>query len=391
MFVHNQTPLFMDDLFNNTELTKLRRELHKNPELSGNEKETAKRIKAFLKKLKPDEIVEDIGGHGIAAIFQGKAEGPSVLFRCDLDALPIEEVNTFSYKSKNKGVAHKCGHDGHMTIISGLARAIANDRPHKGRVILLYQPSEENGMGAGYVLGDPKFESITPDYVYALHNLPGFPKSSIIINHSIFASASKGMVIRLYGKTSHAGEPENGNSPAIAMADLVKNLTYLPDNKNFNSFTLVTVIHARLGEIAFGTTPGYAEVMATLRAHTNEDMDKLSEMAIELVKEYTKENKLKYETEWTEEFLATENNKQAVDFVEKAGKTNKLNIIERNEPFRWSEDFSRFTKDYPGALFGLGAGEETPQLHNPDYDFPEEIVETGIKVFYEIYRKHFNQ
>jgi amidohydrolase len=381
----------MDDLYNIAELTKLRRELHKNPELSGKEKETAKRVKSFLKKHKPDKIVEDIGGHGIAAVFQGNTDGPSVLFRCDLDALPISETNTFNYKSKNKGVAHKCGHDGHMTIITGLAQAIANNRPQKGRVILLYQPSEENGMGAGYVLEDPKFESIKPDFVYALHNLPGFPKKSIITNHSIFASASKGMIIRLHGKTSHAGEPENGNSPAIAMADLVKELTYLPNKEDFKSFTLITVIHARLGEIAFGTTPGYAEVMATLRAHTNEDMEKLSEKAMELVEYHTKVNNLKYETEWTEEFLATENNNNAVNIVQKAGEANELNIIKRNEPFRWSEDFSRFTKDYPGALFGLGAGEETPQLHNPDYDFPEEIIETGIKVFYEIYKEHFNQ
>ncbi|MGM0498482.1 MAG: amidohydrolase, partial [Bacteroidota bacterium] len=306
----------MDDLFNISELIKLRRELHKNPEKSGEEKETAKKIKSFLKKYKPDNIIEEIGGHGIAAIFKGKEEGPAVLFRCDLDALPIDEINTFSYKSKNKGVAHKCGHDGHMSIMSGLAQVISNNRPEAGKVILLYQPSEENGMGAGYVLDDPKFDSIRPDYVYALHNLPGFPKRSIITNSQIFASASKGMIIKLHGKTSHAGEPENGLSPAIAMADLVKELTYLPEKESFEGFALVTVIHARLGEIAFGTTPGYAEVMATLRSHTNEDMEKLSEKAIGLVQKHTKQHKLDYETEWTEEFLATENNKQAVQTVE---------------------------------------------------------------------------
>src|SRR6056297_953005 len=381
----------MDDLFNISELIKLRRELHKNPEKSGEEKETAKKIKTFLKKYKPDEIIEEIGGNGIAAIFQGEKEGPAVLFRSDLDALPIDEINTFSYKSKNKGVAHKCGHDGHMTIMSGLAQAISKNRPKAGKVILLYQPSEENGMGAGYVLDDPKFDYIRPDYVYALHNLPGFPKSSIIHNPQIFASASKGLIIRLQGKTSHAGEPENGISPAIAMADIVKELTYLPEKENFEGFTLVTVIHARLGEIAFGTTPGYAEVMATLRSHTNEDMEKLSEKAIQLIQKHTRKHKLNYETERTEEFLATENNKNATDVVKNAAKQNNSEIIERKEPFRWSEDFSRFTKQYKGALFGLGAGEETPQLHNPDYDFPEEIIESGINIFFGIYKKHFNQ
>ena len=381
----------MDDLYDKSELKRLRRELHKNPELSGKEKETAKRIKSFLKKQKPDQIIEGLGGQGVAAVFQGEANGPTVLFRCDLDALPIDEVNTFAYRSKHKNIAHKCGHDGHMTIISGLAAAISKQRPKKGRVVLLYQPSEENGMGAEQVLNDPEFDEIQPDYVYALHNLPGFSKGSIITNHHIFASASKGMIVRLFGRTSHAGEPENGLSPAVAMADLVKDFTNLPKQSGFEGFVLVTVIHARLGEIAFGTTPGYAEVMATLRSHTNEDMDSLSRKAVELVEQHSGIHGLKHEIDWTEEFLATENNTASVQIVEQSAKENNLDIIQYNEPFRWSEDFSRFTKKYKGALFGLGAGEDTPQLHNPDYDFPEEIIAPGIKTFMGIYNHHFNQ
>jgi amidohydrolase len=380
----------MDIDFDYNELIKLRRDLHRNPELSGNEYKTAEKIKSFLKRYKPDQIIENIGGAGLALIFEGKAEGPAVLFRCDLDALPIEEVNEFEYRSQKEGIGHKCGHDGHMTIIAGLAQAISKQRPEKGRAILLFQPSEENGEGAEQVLNDPKFELIKPDYVYALHNLPGFPKGSVVINENIFASASKGMIIRLFGKTSHAGEPENGLSPAVAMADLVKELTYLPQNTSFNDFTLVTVIHARLGEIAFGTTPGYAEVMATLRSHTNEDMKNLVQKAEDIVKSKTKEQGLKYDISWTEEFLATENNPEAVQIVEHSASREELQIIKKEEPFRWSEDFSHFTINYPGALFGLGSGEDSPQLHNPDYDFPEEIIEPGIKLFFGIFRNYLN-
>lgn len=373
------------------ELKGLRRELHKYPELSGNEKETAKLLTTYLKQYKPDEIIKDIGGHGFAVVYHSNNPGQTLLFRADLDALPIQEVNDLSYKSKHKGISHKCGHDGHMTILTGLAQAISKHRPRKGKVILLFQPSEENGEGAEKVLKDPKFKSIQPDYVYALHNLPGFQEGNIIINHDIFASASKGMIIKLFGKTSHAGEPENGNSPAIAMSDIVKELTYLPSKNYYRNFVLITVIHARLGEIAFGTTPGYAEVMATLRSYTNEDMDVLVKESQKLVKKYAEQNSLKHEIKWTEEFLATKNTSECVKTIQQAAGKSNLEIITKKEPFRWSEDFSHFTHQYKGALFGLGAGEDTPQLHNPDYDFPEEIIIPGIKIFYEIYNQHLNQ
>ncbi len=380
----------MDVDINLEELVKLRKELHQHPELSGKESDTAERIIKYLQKYKPDQIVENIGGNGLAAIFEGEEDGPSVLFRCDLDALPIDEINDFEYRSNHNGVSHKCGHDGHMTIISGLAEAISQNRPGRGRAILLYQPSEENGQGAEEVINDPKFNIIRPDYVYALHNLPGFEKGAVITNEDIFASASRGMIVKLHGKTSHAGEPDRGLSPALAMADLVKDFTYLPQNFSFENFTLVTVIHARLGEIAFGTTPGFAEVMATLRSYTNDDMDKLVRHAEKITEKHANNYNLKFTIDYTEEFLAAENNRNSVGIVEKSAKEYGLKVIQKEEPFRWSEDFSHFTHRHPGALFGLGSGEDSPQLHNPDYDFPDDIIENGVKVFFGIYNHHLN-
>src|SRR6056297_1251757 len=111
------------------ELIRLRRELHKYPELSGKEINTGEKIKGFLQKYKPDQVIENIGETGLAFIFEGKEKGPTVLFRCDLDALPIDEINEINYKSRNEGVGHKCGHDGHMTILAGLAEAVSKNRP----------------------------------------------------------------------------------------------------------------------------------------------------------------------------------------------------------------------------------------------------------------------
>lgn len=374
--------------YNKTRLVELRQKLHKFPELSGNEYNTARLIKRVLLKYKPDQIIENLGGNGLAAIFRGKEAGPAVLFRCDMDALPICETNQFRYKSSKGSIAHKCGHDGHMAIMLGVAEAIYNDPPQKGSLILLFQPSEENGQGANNVLNDKKFQSIRPDFVFALHNLPGYAEGSIILRKGVFAAASKGMINRLYGKTSHAGEPENGNSPALAMTDIVRGLTFLPQTDSFEDFTLVTVIHSKLGGIAFGTSPGYAEVMATLRTYSNRDMESLSDKSIKLVNSHGAGYSLRVEINWTEEFPATVNNDEALDAIEQAAKQKKMQTIFIEEPLRWSEDFSNFTLKYPGALFGLGSGINHPQLHNPDYDFPENILDKGIEIYYELYRHY---
>jgi len=290
----------MSQLFDLTKIIDLRHELHRYPELSENEFLTAERIANFLSHYNEAEIIRGIGGNGIACIFKGKEEGPSVLFRCDLDALPIEEENDFDYKSTTKGVAHKCGHDGHMAIIAGLADVFSKNPPEKGQVVLFFQPSEENGQGAFRVVNDDNFKKIKIDNVFALHNLPGFPKGEIVLRNETFAAASKGMIIKLTGKTSHAGEPENGNSPAVAMADIIKHLNDLPSTGIFSDFTLLTVIHARLGEVAFGTTPGYAEVMATLRTYTNEDMQKLTKESESIANENAAKSNLKIEISYVE-------------------------------------------------------------------------------------------
>ena len=208
------------------ELIEFRKDLHRNPELSGKEKNTSKKIVDFIKRFNPDEIITNIAGKGTAFIFKGNKEGKTILFRSELDALPISEQNSFEYKSRVENISHKCGHDGHMTILSGLASILKDEKPGKGKVIIHFQPAEETGEGAKAVLGDKKFSSLNPDYVFALHNLPGFPENTVIIKSGIFASASKGMIIKLRGKTSHASEPEKGISPVSAAASIMQKLPH---------------------------------------------------------------------------------------------------------------------------------------------------------------------
>jgi amidohydrolase len=370
-------------------LVQFRRELHQLPELAGEEKETSKIIINFLKSHKPDKIIKNIGGFGIAAVFEGEKSGPTICFRCDMDGLPIAESNRFDYKSKNNGVGHKCGHDGHMSMVSGLAIVFAEQRPDRGTIILLYQPAEETGEGAAKVIADDKFKQLKPDYIIGLHNLPKINKSAIVAKKGIFAAASRGIEIKLKGATSHAAEPENGRSPALAMAQIIEDITNLPNEENFTSYVLVTVVQAKLGEIAYGTTPGYAEVRATLRSYLDEDMDTLTKASEALIRSKCSQHQLDCEINYVEIFPATESDEKLAKILQELAENNNHEYINIEEPFRWSEDFGHYKKLASTLFFGLGAG-NIPDLHHHDYDFPDQLIPTGTNIFHQLAQSLLN-
>jgi amidohydrolase len=364
---------------------RLRHELHRNPELSGAEKETARRIRSFINRLNPDKVMDKIGGEGIAFIFNGEAEGETVLLRCELDALPIAEKNVFDHRSAVDNTAHLCGHDGHMAILAGVAEELSVRRPSTGRVILLFQPAEETGEGGSLVVNDPLFKEIQPDWVFALHNIPGYPQETVLVREGPFAAASVGMEVKLHGKTSHAGEPEKGINPAKAVAEIITGIINLPAQKHlFMDMVLATIVHINLGGIAYGTSAGYAELRATLRAFRDEDLVKLQDMSEKMIRNKAIEATLEYTMKFVEPFPAVNNHKDATQRIIEAARENNLPVVKLETPFRWSEDFSNIINKSKGAMFGLGAGENTPQLHNPDYDFPDEIIRSGIRMFTSI-------
>lgn len=372
----------MNDL---SELTRIRQDLHRYPELSGQEHDTAERIRFLLEPLQPDEIVTGIGGAGLLAVFNGEASGSTTLVRCELDALPIRETGGHAYSSSVDGCSHACGHDGHMTIIIGVAHILSNARPHRGRVILLFQPAEEDGRGARRVFDDPAFAPYKPDYAFALHNVPGLPLGEVFTRPGPFNCASCGLIIRLTGKTSHAAHPEDGVSPALALAQLMTRLPELP--QAFDESTWVTLVHAQMGEKAFGTAPGEAVLMATLRSETNETMMALSDKACRLAREAAEKAGLEVAFEWEDDFLASVNTEAGFRTVAEACADIGVPCHRMPEGFRWSEDFGVFPLHAEGAMFGLGAGNIHPQLHNPDYDFPDELIPVGREIFVTILQK----
>lgn len=371
-------------------LKKVRREFHANPEVSENEVETQKRILRYLDQWGVEET-RAIGNLGVLATFRGSEVGPSVMIRGDIDALPIQEVNDFEHRSKVDGVSHKCGHDGHTTILLGLAANLAKNPPKSGTAYLLFQPAEENGMGAQGVIDDEDFQQLDMDYVFALHNLPGFKKHEIVVKSQEFTSNVKSMIIKLHGKTAHAAEPEKGHNPALAIANILRfSEEQTKNDPSAADFFLITPIHVHMGELAYGISAGYGEVHLTIRSWSTALMKQKDEALVTFINHVAKNHHLNAEISYTQVFHANINDESAVQKIKMAAKENGLELTETNQPFKWGEDFGLFTQKFKGAMFGLGAGKETPALHNPDYDFPDEITSTGIRMFESIIHQILN-
>ncbi len=372
-------------------LAALRRNLHRHAELSGKEVDTQALIRKFILRHAPAaETVTGLGGTGLAFCYPGRSEGPTVMVRAELDALPIHEATPMRHRSLKPGVSHKCGHDGHMAILAGLGMLLHRQPPRRGRAVLLFQPAEETGEGALRILHDPKFEGLSPDLVFALHNIPGHRTGKILVKTGAFTCASVGMRVRLVGKSAHASHPEQGLSPAAAMCDIMRRLPALPESIETDGFRLVTLVHACLGEESFGTAPGNARILATLHAERGADLERLKDRAIEAVRHCARAGRLEWAIDWREYFAAGINDTSAVQAIALAAAESGLEVDWLAEPFRWSEDFGQLSSKTPGAMFALGAGEKSAPLHSSDYDFPEALIEPGLKVFWNIVDRLLN-
>ena len=363
-------------------LRRLRQTLHAYPETSNNELETAQYLKAFINETGPDRVI-DLADYAFAVVYQGHYEGPTVMIRADMDALPIAEINDhLDYKSNYDGVSHACGHDGHMAIVAGLGAALGRQRPESGRVILFFQQAEETGNGARDASRDSSFAEIEPDYVFALHNIPGYAQGEIVCGSGIFSSAVVSMIVRLYGKEAHSAQPETGINPAAAIAEIVQKARALDAAYDVRmDLGMIVPIHIQMGEPAQGVSAGQGEIHFTLRALNNADMAVIWNELEKEVRDIADAHELACEFDWYEDFAATYNDDTAAQMVRDAAEKRDAAYREIDFPFSWGEDFGVLTRAYRGAMFGLGAGMDKPDLHNPDYDFPDDIIMDGVEMF----------
>lgn len=367
------------------ELTAFRHELHRHPELSGEEQETARLVCRMLAPTNPDRVLTGLGGHGVAAVYDSGKPGLAILFRSEIDALPIQELAADGHRSTVPGKAHLCGHDGHSTILLGLARILSRARPINGRVILMFQPAEENGAGAAAVIADPRYREIRPDWAFSLHNIPEIAFGVGRLGAGPANCASRGMEIRLTGSTAHASRPSDGRSPMKAISELMPTLEACGSGTPLDpGFSMVTVTHASMGAPTFGVAPGEAKVFATLRTTADEDMDGLMSRAETLILDIATRHGLAHAWSYSEAFLACTNDAEATDLLlsgmERAGVKHEVQA----HPLLGSEDFGRFGLDgAKSAMVFLGSGPDWPQVHTPQYDFRDELIPIGIRLFSE--------
>lgn len=256
----------------------------------------------------------------------------------------------------------------------------------RGRILLLFQPAEENGQGAQLVLQDPWFRQQKIDRAFALHNLPGYPFSTIVCRTGSFTCSVISCTITFTGKTAHAAEPEKAVSPTAPL------LHILHLSESWNRGTLknpdyfrTTLIELHIGEEAYGVAAGSGLIRLTLRAASEKILQKHRQQLEQFVQQTIDSHPaLLCSIEWTEPFAANENDPESVTWIQEAAKSNGLVYEETDHPFAWGEDFGLFTQHIPGAMFGLGAGISTPALHTPDYDFPNNILQNGARMFYEL-------
>jgi len=371
-----------------TSLIDLRRTLHAHPELSHAEHRTAATVLEFLRPLGPDAMLTGVGGTGIIATFDSGVPGPTLLFRSELDALPIVEITDAAHASTVHGVSHKCGHDGHTTMVCGLAVGLAARRPARGKVHLLFQPAEETGTGAAAVLADPAFADIRPDFGIAIHNMPGYPLHTFVIKAGSITAAVRSLVIRYTGRTSHASEPEKGENPSLAVADLLRGCDALNVHDiRSDGFRLITPVHVRVGSVAYGVSAGDGEVHLTIRTVANSGLAALQADITALAESLGQRDGLSTDIEVVEDFYANMNDPAVTEMVRQAAEECGFAIESPSVGLRGGEDFGLFTERFPCCMVLLGSGVDTHPIHNPHYDFPDELIPTGVRLYETIVRR----
>lgn len=358
-----------------SDLVGLRHELHALAETSGNETETSAHLQAWLAARGVEIVETGIAGEG----FLAKVGEPDRLFRADLDALPLVEDTGVPYAGA--AAHHACGHDGHMAMLAGALVKMAKEG---GSAYGMFQPAEESGEGALACLEDDRVAGLQLRHCYAIHNLPGLPLGAVSVASGTAAVASEGLRIQFTGASSHAAEPFAGKSPVAAVASLALFAQGLPNQVlPFDEGCLATVVGMQVGGEKYGTSPGEGQLSVTLRAGSDASLQALREALVQQAEGLASSFGLTCDSTQIEPFPATQNDPAAAELALAAAKRAGCSQAP-SQTAPWSEDFGHFTSKWPGALVLLGSGEQQPALHAPTYDFPDELLEAGVRFWWEL-------
>jgi len=358
-------------------ITELRHQLHREPELSMQEKKTMETLKAFLR----DNTSLEITDCGNWFYCRREGTGEPIAFRADMDALPIEEDLEIPHCSQNRGISHKCGHDGHSAALCGLALALENSAAER-EVYLIFQPGEEIGAGGSACAELLKEKGIRE--VYAAHSRSGFSEGAVVLKEGLTQPASEGLRICFEGKTAHASEPENGISPMPALGDLIRTAGELSAKPEEEELALCTIVYVHAGAPDYGIAAGQGELAVTLRAEREERMLAMERKLRDEAEKAAERDGLKVSFEVSDYFPETRNHAQCLDKIRQAARELGVPVLESEEIWRASEDFGYYTKNCQGAIFYVGNGEDYPPLHTLEFDFNDKNLSTIAQIFLKL-------
>ncbi|MDG1675600.1 MAG: M20 family metallopeptidase [Paracoccaceae bacterium] len=370
------------------DMAKWRRHLHQNPELGRDCYKTAKYIQERLKEFGITEIHTGYASTGIVAIIEGKASGRTIGLRADMDALPIMENTGMSYSSKNEGVMHACGHDGHTTMLLGAARYLSETRNFSGRVALIFQPDEEATGGAEAMVEEGILEEFNIEEVYALHNTPSHDVGVMYTRPGPIMAGADSFTVEIQGKGGHAAYPHEVKDPIVAAISIAQSFQTIVSRNNIPSDDLVISIT----QVHSGTTDNVVPEIAYLNGTVRTFDLSVQEMVIKRMEKIISGLAMSFEVNaklnYQKGYPPTINHEEATNFAigvaeDVCGSDQVLTSVSKE---MGAEDFSYMLQKRPGAYLFMGIGDGAG-LHNPNYDFNDAAAPVGASFFARLIEK----
>ena len=362
-------------------LTAIRRDIHAHPELAFAEHRTAELVARQLESL-GIETHRGIGGTGVVGVVRGRRGLRAIGLRADMDALPITERNEFAHKSTIQGCMHACGHDGHTTMLLGAAEALAARKDFDGTVYLIFQPAEEGEGGAPAMIADGLFERFPMEAVFGMHNWPGMEAGSFAIHAGPVMASADRFDIRFTGVGAHAAMPHLGVDPVVAGAAFVQAAQTLVSRVlDPIDAGVVSVTQFHAGE-AYNVIPDRAELCGTVRTFSAEVRDRLERGLRQVAEGIAQSHGVQVDFEFRRGYPPTINTAAEAALCAEAARAvaGAERVFTDRRPSMGAEDFAYFLQEKPGAYvwIGNGPGEGGCMLHNPNYDFNDEVLPAGV-------------
>lgn len=374
------------------QLTEWRQHIHAYPEIGFEVKETASFIAKKLYEM-GIEVFTEIGGTGVIGVLKVGESDKVVALRADMDAISITEKTNLPYCSKNEGKMHACGHDEHSTTILGAAKILSESKDFNGTAIFLFQPAEEPGTGAKAMLNDNIIERFGIKEIYGMHNSPVYKAGTVHTRKGGYCSSEDNFKIEIHGKGTHASAPEMGIDPLVIASQIILALQTIVSRNVPATEKVVVSCTEIFTDGAHNVLPGNVTITGDCRSYNPKMQELIESRMHDIVDGICKANNATYEFLYTHEFAPTINKDEYVDaIVQAASKIVGKENIDANAPvFMGSEDFGAFLEKIPGAFFFLGgatgdSNKDYP-LHNPKYNYNDNILEIGSKIFAQIIRE----